>query len=56
MFERLNTPDEAFNFKLGATLKMERKVLDILDSAIVAEFSFSSPLDCWTGRGVDQKG
>lgn len=34
MFERLNTPDEAFNFKLGATLKMERKVLDILDDAI----------------------
>lgn len=34
MFERLNTPDEAFNFKLGATLKMEQKVLEILDSAI----------------------
>lgn len=34
MFERLNTPDEAFNFKLGATLKMEQTVLDILDSAI----------------------
>jgi ferritin-like metal-binding protein YciE len=34
MFERLNTPDEAFGFKLGATLKMERKVLEILDDNI----------------------
>lgn len=34
MFERLNTLDEAFDFKLGATLKMEQKVLDILDAAI----------------------
>jgi hypothetical protein len=24
MFERLNTPQEAFNFKLGAALTMER--------------------------------
>jgi ferritin-like metal-binding protein YciE len=34
MFERLNTPDEAFGFKLGATLKMERTVLEILDDGI----------------------
>jgi ferritin-like metal-binding protein YciE len=31
MFERLNTPQEALNYKLGATLKMEQKVLEILD-------------------------
>jgi len=34
MFERLNTPEEVLNFKLGATLKMERKVLEILDDNI----------------------
>jgi ferritin-like metal-binding protein YciE len=34
MFERLNTPQEAYNYKLGATLKMEQKVLDILDASI----------------------
>jgi ferritin-like metal-binding protein YciE len=34
MFERLNTPQEAYNFKLGATLKMEQKVLDILEANI----------------------
>lgn len=34
MFERLNTPTEAYNYKLGAALKMEQKVLKILDSAI----------------------
>jgi ferritin-like metal-binding protein YciE len=34
MFERLNTPEEAFNYKLGATLKMERNVLEILDDSI----------------------
>src|SRR3954453_12223421 len=28
MFERLNTPEEAYNFKLGAALKMEQTVLD----------------------------
>jgi ferritin-like metal-binding protein YciE len=33
MFERLNTPQEAYNFKLGAALKMEQKVLDILESS-----------------------
>jgi ferritin-like metal-binding protein YciE len=36
MFERLNTPQEALNFKLGATLKMELKVLEILDDNIRA--------------------
>jgi ferritin-like metal-binding protein YciE len=30
VFERLNTPEELFSFKLGAALKMERKVLDML--------------------------
>jgi ferritin-like metal-binding protein YciE len=34
MFERLNEPQEAYNYKLGATLKMEQKVLDILDASI----------------------
>jgi len=34
MFERLNTPQEALNFKLGATLTMERKVLEVLDDNI----------------------
>jgi ferritin-like metal-binding protein YciE len=34
MFERFTTPDEAFEFKLGATLKMEREVLKILDDNI----------------------
>lgn len=34
MFERLNTPEEAYNYKLGATLKMEQKVLDILEDSI----------------------
>ena len=34
MFERLNTPQEALNYKLGATLKMEQKVLEILDDNI----------------------
>ena len=31
MFERLNTPQEAYNYKLGAALKMEQTVLDMLD-------------------------
>ena len=35
MFERLNTPEELFNYKLGAALKMENTVLDkILDDSI----------------------
>jgi ferritin-like metal-binding protein YciE len=31
MFERLNTPQEAYNFKLGAALKMEHTVLEMLE-------------------------
>jgi ferritin-like metal-binding protein YciE len=34
MFERLKTPEEAYNYKLGAALNMERTVLDILDDSI----------------------
>jgi ferritin-like metal-binding protein YciE len=34
MFERLNSPEEAFEFRLGAALKMEKTVLEILDDAI----------------------
>jgi ferritin-like metal-binding protein YciE len=34
MFERLNTPEEAYNFKLGAALKMEQEVLKILEANI----------------------
>jgi ferritin-like metal-binding protein YciE len=34
MFERLNTPQEAYNFKLGAALKMEQETLKILEANI----------------------
>ena len=34
MFERLDTTQEALNFKLGGTLKMEQKILEILDDNI----------------------
>lgn len=35
MFERLNTPQEAYNFQLGSALKMESTVLEkILDDSI----------------------
>jgi len=30
MFERLNTPEEVFSFKLGAALKMENTILEML--------------------------
>jgi len=30
MFERLNTPDELFHYKLGSALKMENTVLEML--------------------------
>jgi ferritin-like metal-binding protein YciE len=37
LFERLNTPQEAMNFKLGAALKMERTVLEkILEDSVDA--------------------
>jgi ferritin-like metal-binding protein YciE len=31
MFERLNNPQEAYNYKLGAALKMEQTVLEMLE-------------------------
>lgn len=31
MFERLNTPEEIFSFKLGAALTMEQKLVDVLE-------------------------
>ena len=31
MFERLNTPEELYHFKLGAALKMEHTVLEMPD-------------------------
>ncbi len=31
VFERFNTPEEAYNYRLGAALKMERAVLEILE-------------------------
>jgi ferritin-like metal-binding protein YciE len=34
MFEKLNTPEEAYNYKLGAALTMEQKVLSILEDNI----------------------
>jgi ferritin-like metal-binding protein YciE len=36
MFERFNTPEEAYEFKLGAALTMEREVLGILLAGIDA--------------------
>ena len=36
MFERFTTPQEAYQFKLGATLKMEQEILGILDDNIEA--------------------
>ena len=30
MFERLNTPEEIFSFKLGSALKMEQELVDVL--------------------------
>ena len=34
MFERLNTPQEAYHYKLGATLKMEQTVLEMLGDKV----------------------
>jgi ferritin-like metal-binding protein YciE len=34
MFERLHTPEELFNYKLGAALKMEREIVEMLDDLI----------------------
>lgn len=31
MFERFNTPEDAYNYRLGAALKMERTILEILE-------------------------
>ena len=31
MFERLNSPEELYNYQLGAALKMERTVLEMLE-------------------------
>jgi hypothetical protein len=30
MFERLNTPEEIFTFKLGSALTMEQKLVEVL--------------------------
>jgi hypothetical protein len=32
MSERLNSPQEAYNFKLGAALRMEQTVLEMLET------------------------
>lgn len=34
MFERLNTPEETYNWQLGAALKMEKKIVGMLDELI----------------------
>jgi ferritin-like metal-binding protein YciE len=34
MFERLNTPQETYNWQLGAALKMEKKIVGMLDELI----------------------
>jgi ferritin-like metal-binding protein YciE len=34
MFERLNTPEEAYSYKLGSTLTMERDIVEMLDGLI----------------------
>ncbi|HEY4825222.1 MAG TPA: DUF892 family protein, partial [Solirubrobacteraceae bacterium] len=31
MFERLNTPEEIFTFKLGSALTMEQKLVEVLE-------------------------
>jgi hypothetical protein len=31
MFERLNTPQDLFNSRLGAALTMEREIVELLD-------------------------
>jgi len=31
MFERLNTPEEIYSFKLGSALSMERKLVEVLE-------------------------
>ena len=31
MFERFNTPEELFSFKLGSTLTMEQKLVGVLE-------------------------
>ena len=49
MFERLNTPEELFRYKLGAALKMENTVLEMLgelgahDQAASSSAGTSSP-------------
>lgn len=34
MFERLHTPEETYNWQLGAALKMEKKIVGMLDELI----------------------
>jgi ferritin-like metal-binding protein YciE len=34
MFERLNTPQETYNWQLGAALKMEKNIMGMLDELI----------------------
>lgn len=34
MFERLHTPEETYNWQLGAALKMEKKIVGMLDDLI----------------------
>ncbi|HEV7585933.1 MAG TPA: DUF892 family protein, partial [Solirubrobacteraceae bacterium] len=34
MFEKLNTPEEAYNYKLGSALTMERDIVEMLDGLI----------------------
>jgi ferritin-like metal-binding protein YciE len=34
MFEKLRTPEEAYNYKLGAALTMERDIVEMLDGLI----------------------
>ncbi|HLH14319.1 MAG TPA: ferritin-like domain-containing protein [Solirubrobacteraceae bacterium] len=34
MFEKLHTPEEAFNWQLGAALTMEREIVEMLDDLI----------------------
>jgi ferritin-like metal-binding protein YciE len=37
MFERLNTAEELYHYKLGAALKMEQTVLEMLDENAIYE-------------------
>jgi len=52
MFERLNSPQELFHYKLGAALKMENKVLEMLGN--LEEAAQSDQLKQQFGHHADE--